>query len=48
MQLICDGVRTKREVIEESVDEYKAVFVKAKRDFPLLLNVSAGGSNAFL
>jgi hypothetical protein len=39
MQLICDGFRTKREVIDESLEQYKAVFVKARRDFHVLVEV---------
>ncbi|TXT07533.1 hypothetical protein VHUM_03253 [Vanrija humicola] len=33
MQLICDGQQTKGDVLQLSVNEYKEVFVKARREF---------------
>ena len=39
MQLICDGVRHKREVLEQSVEEYKEVYIKAKREFETIVEV---------
>jgi DNA topoisomerase-3 len=39
MQLICDGVNHKREVLETTLDEYKDVFVRVSRDFSAVVNV---------
>ncbi|GHJ87179.1 hypothetical protein NliqN6_3581 [Naganishia liquefaciens] len=38
MQLICDGVESKRNVLEASLMQYREVFIKAKRDFEILYN----------
>jgi DNA topoisomerase-3 len=40
MQLICDGVQSKRDVLAFSVDQYKEVFIKAKREFGTVVDVS--------
>jgi hypothetical protein len=40
MQLICDGAESKQNVLEASLMQYREVFVKAKRDFDVLYNVS--------
>lgn len=39
MQLICDGLESKRDVLEASLTQYREVFIKAKRDFETLYNV---------
>jgi DNA topoisomerase-3 len=39
MQLICDGQQTKRDVLEFSINQYKEVFIKAKREFNTIVNV---------
>lgn len=39
MQLICDGVRGKREILQTTVEEYKEVFVKARREFQTVIDV---------
>lgn len=41
MQLICDGVQSKRDVLQFSVDQYKEVFTKARRDFATIIDVSS-------
>lgn len=41
MQAICDGVRAKREVLEQSIEEYKEVYVKARREFDTIVEVSS-------
>lgn len=41
MGMICDGMRSKREVIDESVEEYRDVFTKSRRDFNLIAEVSS-------
>ncbi|KAJ9100565.1 hypothetical protein QFC21_003608 [Naganishia friedmannii] len=38
MQLICDGLESKRDVLEASLTQYREVFIKAKRDFETLYN----------
>lgn len=40
MQLICDGVQTKRDVLQFSIDQYKEVFIKARREFGTVVDVS--------
>lgn len=40
MQLICDGVRGKREILQTTIEEYKEVFVKARREFQTVIDVS--------
>ncbi|PWN28201.1 prokaryotic type I DNA topoisomerase [Jaminaea rosea] len=37
MQLICDGARTKEETIEESLTEYRAVFLRARSHIRTLI-----------
>ncbi|KAK8847387.1 hypothetical protein IAR55_005245 [Kwoniella newhampshirensis] len=37
MQLICDGIRRKGEILEQTIDEYKEVFIKARREFPMII-----------
>nr|XP_031860656.1 uncharacterized protein CI109_003987 [Kwoniella shandongensis]KAA5527728.1 hypothetical protein CI109_003987 [Kwoniella shandongensis] len=37
MQLICDGVRRKGEILDQTIDEYKEVYIKARREFPTIL-----------
>ncbi|KAG7553551.1 hypothetical protein FFLO_03058 [Filobasidium floriforme] len=33
MQMICDGVATKNEVLQDSIMQYQEVYIKAKREF---------------
>lgn len=40
MQLICDGAKNKTEVLDTTIDEYKEVYIKAKREFETVINVS--------
>ena len=42
MQLICDGRSSKVEVLDTTIEEYKEVFIKARRDFATVLDVSIG------
>lgn len=37
--MICDGVRGKQEVLNYTIDQYKEVFVKAKREFHTVVEV---------
>ena len=39
MQLICDGALSKRDVMEESLTQYKEVFIKAKREWDTITQV---------
>jgi hypothetical protein len=40
MQLICDGVQTKSDVLAESLEQYKEVFVKAQQEMALIDRVN--------
>jgi hypothetical protein len=40
MNLICQGLRSKQEVINETLEEYREMYVKIKRDFDVLVEVS--------
>ena len=39
MNQICEGLKTKEEVIEETLDEYRAMYVKTQQEFVTLTNV---------
>ena len=39
MQRICDGLQTKRDVLDFTIEQYKAVYIKAKREFETVVNV---------
>ena len=39
MVLICDGQRARREVLDETLDEYRQVFLKARQQFGTLIDV---------
>ncbi|KAE8539089.1 hypothetical protein D1P53_005460 [Cryptococcus gattii VGV] len=38
MQLICDGVRGKGEILQTTLEEYKEVFFKARREFQTVID----------
>ena len=40
MQRICDGLQTKRDVLHFTIEQYKEVYIKAKREFETVVNVS--------
>ena len=40
MQLICDGIQSKRDVLLFSIDQYKEVYIKARREFATVIEVS--------
>ena len=40
MQLICDGVQSQHDVLEFSINQYKEVFMKARREFSTVIDVS--------
>jgi hypothetical protein len=40
MNLICQGLRSKQEMINETLEEYGEMYVKIKRDFDVLVEVS--------
>jgi len=37
--MICDGVATKNEVLQDSIEQYQEVYVKAKREFETVVQV---------
>lgn len=39
MQMICDGVVSKREVIDESIYQYQEVYVRARQQFNTVVEV---------
>jgi hypothetical protein len=39
MQLVCDGLATKNDVLVETIDQYKEVFTKARREINTLKDV---------
>ena len=39
MVQVCERTKTKREMEEQTVDQYKEVFIKAKRDFQKIVEV---------
>lgn len=41
MQQICDGLQTKRDVLHFMIEQYKEVYLKAKREFQTVENVSS-------
>jgi len=40
MQQICDGLQSKRDVLHFMIEQYKEVYLKAKREFETVANVS--------
>lgn len=40
MTQVCDGVKTKQEVIDETLDEYREVFLRTKHEFQTFVDVS--------
>jgi hypothetical protein len=41
MQQICDGLQTKRDVLHFMIEQYKEVYMKARREFQTVENVSS-------
>jgi DNA topoisomerase III len=39
MVQVCEGTKTKNDMIEEAIQQYKEIFVKAKRDFNKVVSV---------
>lgn len=39
MQLICDGIQPKREVLDYTIEQFKEVYIKARREFEVVVNV---------
>lgn len=39
MQRICDGARSKQDVLAFLIDQYKGVYIKAKREFNTVIEV---------
>lgn len=40
MVQICDGEKTKEDMLEDSISQYKEVFILARRDFDRVIQVS--------
>jgi DNA topoisomerase-3 len=41
MVQVCEGTKTKNDMLVQSIDQYKDIFIKAKRDFNKIVMVSA-------
>lgn len=39
MVRICEGLKSKEDMLNEAIEQYKALFVKARGDFDLLIQV---------
>lgn len=39
MVQVCEGTKTKNDMLEEAIQQYKEIFVKAKRDFNKVVSV---------
>lgn len=39
MTQVCDGIKSKQEVIDETLDEYRDMFLKTRNEFQTLINV---------
>lgn len=39
MVQVCDGQKTKNDMLVESIDQYKEVYILAKRDFQKVMQV---------
>jgi hypothetical protein len=40
MVQVCEGSKTKNDMLEEAIEQYKEIFIKAKRDFNKVVSVS--------
>ena len=36
---VCEGVKTKNDMLMESIEQYKEVFIRAKREFDKVVTV---------
>jgi len=39
MVQVCEGTRTKNEMLNQSIDQYKEIFIMAKREFNKVVSV---------
>ena len=39
MVQVCEGVKTKNDMLMESIEQYKEVFIRAKREFDKVVTV---------
>jgi DNA topoisomerase-3 len=39
MQMICDGLITKNDMLQDSVVQYQQVYIKARRQFDVVVEV---------
>lgn len=46
MTQICDGIKTKQEVIDETLEEYREVFMKTRQEFATFVAVRCVQSGA--
>lgn len=40
MVQVCDSVRTKNDMLEQSIEQYREVFIKARQNFAKVIDVS--------
>jgi len=43
MVQVCEGQKTKNDMLVESIDQYKEVYILARRDFQKVMQVSHRG-----
>lgn len=43
---ICEGVKTRQEVIDETLDEYREMYIKTKRGFGTFVEVGQNASGS--
>jgi DNA topoisomerase-3 len=45
MKAICDGQRSKQEVVQQSLDQYRAVYIRTKDQMGVIIAVSANAGS---
>lgn len=41
---VCEGTKSKNDMLEQSIEQYKEVFIRAKNEFNKIVDVSAAPS----
>jgi DNA topoisomerase-3 len=42
MVKVCDGMKTQNDMLVEAIDQYREIFLKARRDFNKVISVGHG------
>ena len=40
MVQVCEGLKTKNDMLEQAINQYKEIYIKARSDFGKVINVS--------